>query len=73
VIILTSLVNLSNAIHLCLFQISCIASGLTLFEDEKKFKLRDVLAVKKRQFHMPTCQVYARNNYANTISTNQVP
>jgi hypothetical protein len=37
--ILTSLVNLSDSIHLCLSQISCISSGLALLEEEQKFKL----------------------------------
>ena len=37
--VLISLVNLSDGIHLCLFQISCIASCLALLEDEQKFKL----------------------------------
>jgi hypothetical protein len=37
--ILVNLVNLSNGIHLCFSQISCIASGLALLEDEQKFKL----------------------------------
>jgi hypothetical protein len=36
---LTSLVNLSNGIHLCLSQISCIASSLALLEDDQNFKL----------------------------------
>jgi hypothetical protein len=35
--------------------------------------LQRVLAVMKCQFHMPTHRVYARNNYVNTLSTNQVP
>jgi hypothetical protein len=34
-----SLVNLSNSIHLCLSQVSCIASGLALLKDEQNFKL----------------------------------
>jgi hypothetical protein len=38
--ILSCLVNLINGIHMCLSQISCIASGLALLEDEQKFKLR---------------------------------
>ena len=38
-IVLVDLVNLSNDLHLCLSQISCIASGLALLEDEQKFKL----------------------------------
>jgi hypothetical protein len=38
-IVLVSLVNLSNGIHLCLSQISYIALGLALLEDEEKFKL----------------------------------
>jgi hypothetical protein len=71
--ILVNLVNLSNGIHLCFSQISCIASGLALLEDEQKFKLGDVLAVMKHQFDTPTCRVYARQNYVNTLSTNQVP
>jgi hypothetical protein len=70
--VLISLVNLSDGIHLCFSQISCIASGLALLEDEQKFKLENVLAVMKYQFRMPTCRVYARNNYLNTLSTNQV-
>jgi hypothetical protein len=37
--VLVNLVNLSNGIHLCLSLISCIGSGLALFEDEQKFKL----------------------------------
>jgi hypothetical protein len=37
--VLTSLVNLSNGIHLCLSHISCIASDLALLKDEQKFKL----------------------------------
>jgi hypothetical protein len=36
--VLISLVNLSDGIHLCLFQISCIISGLALLEDEQMFK-----------------------------------
>jgi hypothetical protein len=27
----------------------------------------------KRQLHIPTCRVYLRNNFVNTLSTNQVP
>jgi hypothetical protein len=38
-IILVSLVNLRNVIHLCLSQISCIVSGLALLEDEQKFRI----------------------------------
>jgi hypothetical protein len=37
--VLIHLVNLSNGIHLCLSQVSYMASGLTLLEDEQKFKL----------------------------------
>jgi hypothetical protein len=37
--ILVDLVNLSNRLHLYLSQISCIASGSALLEDEQKFKL----------------------------------
>jgi hypothetical protein len=37
--LLVDLVNLSNVLHLCLSQISYIASGLALLEDEQKFKL----------------------------------
>jgi hypothetical protein len=33
----------------------------------------EVFVVIKCQFHMPTCRVYARNSYVNTLSTNQVP
>ena len=66
--VLAHLVNLSNGIHLYLFQISCIASGLALLKDEQKFKLGGVLAVVKLQFHAPTCTVYARNDYVNTLS-----
>jgi hypothetical protein len=40
-----------------LSQISCIASGLALLEDEQKFKLGDVLALIKHRFHVPTCRV----------------
>jgi hypothetical protein len=40
-----------------LSQISCIASGFALLADEKKFKLGDVLALIKHQFHAPTCRV----------------
>jgi hypothetical protein len=36
-------------------QISCITSGLALLKDEQKFKLGDVLALIKHQFHAPTC------------------
>jgi hypothetical protein len=36
--LLVDLVNLSNDLHLCLSQISYIASGLALLEDEQKFK-----------------------------------
>jgi hypothetical protein len=71
--VLVHLVNLSNGIHLCLHQVSCITSGLSLSRMSKILSLGDVLAVKKRRFHTPTCQVYARNNYVNTLSTNQVP
>jgi hypothetical protein len=35
--VLISLVNLSDDIHLCFSQISCIASGLAFLEDEQKF------------------------------------
>jgi hypothetical protein len=37
--VLVNLVNLSNGICLCLFQISGITSGLALLKDEQKFKL----------------------------------
>jgi hypothetical protein len=37
--ILVHLVNLSYGIHLCLSQVSCIASCLAFLEDEQKFKL----------------------------------
>jgi hypothetical protein len=40
---------------LVLSGISCIASGLALLEDEQKFKLGDVLALIKYQFHVSTC------------------
>jgi hypothetical protein len=70
--VLVNLVNLRNGIQ-CLSQISSRASGLALIEDEQKFKLGDVLAVIKHQFHMPICRVYARNDYVNTLSINQVP
>jgi hypothetical protein len=42
---------------LVLSQISCIASGLALLEDEQKFKLGDVLALIKYRFHARTCRV----------------
>jgi hypothetical protein len=71
--LLVDLVNLSNVLHLCLSQISYIASGLALLEDEQKFKLGGVLVVIKCQFHASTCRVYARNDYVNTLSTHRVP
>jgi hypothetical protein len=37
--VLVHLVNLSNDIHLCLSQVSSIASGLALLKNEQKFKL----------------------------------
>jgi hypothetical protein len=37
--VLVHLVNLSNGIHLCLHQVSCITSGLSLLKDEQNFKL----------------------------------
>jgi hypothetical protein len=37
--VLTSLVNLSNGIHMFLSQISCIASCLAFLEDKQKLKL----------------------------------
>jgi hypothetical protein len=37
--VLVNLVDLSNDIHLCLSQISCIALGSALLEDEQKFKI----------------------------------
>jgi hypothetical protein len=37
--VLISLVNLSDGIHLCFSQISCIASGLALLKNKQKFKL----------------------------------
>jgi hypothetical protein len=40
---------------LVLSQISCIALGLALLEDEQMFKLGDVLALIKHRFHVPTC------------------
>jgi hypothetical protein len=40
-----------------LSRISCIASNLALLEDEQKFKLGDVLVLKKCRFHVPTYQV----------------
>jgi hypothetical protein len=70
--VLVNLVNLRNVIQ-CLSQISCRASGLALLKDKQKFKLGDVLAVMKHQFHMPTCRVCARNDCVNTLSINQVP
>jgi hypothetical protein len=42
---------------LVLPRISCIASSLASLEDEQKFKLGDVLALKKHRFHVPTCRV----------------
>jgi hypothetical protein len=40
--VLVHLVKLNNGIHLCLFQVSFIALGLALLEDEQTFKLGDV-------------------------------
>jgi predicted rRNA methylase YqxC with S4 and FtsJ domains len=71
--VLVHLVKLSNDIHLCLFQVSFIALGLALLEDEQTFKLGDLLAAMKCQFHTPRCRVYTKNNCFNTLSTNQVP
>jgi hypothetical protein len=53
---LIRLVSLNRGLHL-LSQISCITSYLGLLKDEQKFKLWDVLALIKRQFHAPTCRV----------------
>jgi hypothetical protein len=58
---------------LVLSQISCIALGLALLEDEQMFKLGDVLALIKHRFHVPTCQLNVRNNHVFTLSTNLVP
>jgi hypothetical protein len=53
--ILVDLVYLSNSLHLCLSQISCLALDSALPEDEQKFNLGDALAIVKCQFHVPTC------------------
>jgi hypothetical protein len=45
--ILVDLVNLGNDPHLCLSQISSIALGLALLEDEQKFKLRGYIGDHK--------------------------
>jgi hypothetical protein len=45
--IFLDLVNLSNNLHLCLSQISCIASGSSLLEDEQTFKLGGCVALIK--------------------------
>jgi hypothetical protein len=45
--ILVDLVNLSNSLHLCLSQVSCIASGSALLEDEQKFKIGRCVGARK--------------------------
>jgi hypothetical protein len=40
-----------------LSQISCIALGLVLLEDEQKYKLGDLFVLIKHRFHVLTCQV----------------
>jgi hypothetical protein len=54
---LIRLVSLNWGLYFVLSRISSIASGLALLEDEQKFKLGDVLALIKRQFHAPTSRV----------------
>jgi hypothetical protein len=65
--------KLQHGSTLVLSRISCITSSLALPEDEHKFKLGDVLALIKHQFHAPTCQVNVWNNHVFTLSTNLVP
>jgi hypothetical protein len=40
-----------------LAQISCITSALALLKDVQKFMLKGCVALIKRRFHAPTCQV----------------
>jgi hypothetical protein len=42
---------------LMLSQISCIALGLALLEDEQKYKFGDLFVLIKHRFHVLTCQV----------------
>jgi hypothetical protein len=56
-----------------LSQISCIASGLALLENEQKVKLGDVLALIKYRFYVLTYRVNVWNNHVFTLSINLVP
>jgi hypothetical protein len=46
-IILVDLVTLSDSLHLCLSQISCIALDLAFLKDEQKFKFGGCVSGRK--------------------------
>jgi hypothetical protein len=56
-----------------LSQISCIASGLALLEDEQKFKLGGCVGAHKTSISCANMLSKCINNHVFTLSTNLVP